>query len=99
MNINLTVIAEYAWIIAAVIALIVLLIKNLAHRQQIAHLKKRLQERGSYEQYVTYLQNQLQGKDKVAAIKALRQQFPELSLIEATQLWQQVYAEQQLNKD
>ena len=97
MNINFTLISQYSWVIVAVIVLIVLLIKNLAYRHQVAHLKKRLQEQGSYEQYVTYLQNQLQGRDKVAAIKALRQKFPELSLLEATQLWQQVYDEQHSN--
>lgn len=97
MNINITVIAQYSWIIAAVIALIILLIKNIAYRQQVAQLKKRLQEEGSYEQYVTYLQSQQQDKDKISAIKALRQRFPELSLIEATQLWQQVNDKQNPN--
>jgi hypothetical protein len=36
-----------------------------------------------------YLRELAKTKDKVAAIKALRKQYPELSLIQAVQLWQQ----------
>ncbi|WP_230655847.1 hypothetical protein [Psychrobacter sp. I-STPA10] len=101
MNINLSLIAVYLWLIMLVIVVVVvvavLFIKNLAYRQQVAQLKKRLQELGGNEQYVAYLQSQQQGKDKIAAIKALRQQFPELSLLEANEIWQQVHKEQNSN--
>lgn len=84
-------------IVCFAVLIVSLFYSNFIYRRQVVQLKKRLKELGGYEQYVTYLQNQQQGKDKIAAIKALRQQFPELSLLEATQLWQQVYEEQILN--
>lgn len=96
MNFNLTLIAEYVWVIVAVIVMVVLLIKNLAYRQQVAQLKKRLQQSNGYQAPLEYLrsQKQLQFTQKVMMIKALRQQYPELSLLEAAQIWQHVYDEQ-----
>jgi len=37
-----------------------------------------------------FLRQQAVQKEKVPAIKALRKQYPELSLIEANNLWQQI---------
>ncbi|WP_227429742.1 hypothetical protein [Psychrobacter sp. I-STPA6b] len=99
MKINLSLIAVYLWLIMVVIMVVVLFIKNIAYRQQVTQLKKRLQELGSREQYLAYLRQHLRDKEKVSAIKALRQKFPELSLIEATQLWQQVNEEQNAAND
>ena len=56
---------------------------------RIRQLETRLRQLSSAEEQLAYLREQLAHQDKIAAIKALRAQYPELSLTEALQLWEQ----------
>ena len=67
-----------------------LLLINIVLRTRILRLEARLKEFSRPEDYLTFLREQTKQKDKVSAIKALRKQYPELSLIEANKLWQQI---------
>ncbi len=66
-----------------------LLLMHIAMRRHIRQLEKRLKQVTDPTEYLTYLRQQPVQSDKVASIKALRKQYPELSLLEANQLWQQ----------
>lgn len=66
-----------------------LLLMHIAMRRHIRQLEKRLKQVTDPTEYLTYLRQQSVQSDKVASIKALRKQYPELSLLEANQLWQQ----------
>lgn len=66
-----------------------LLIVSIAQYMRIRQLEARLRQLSSYEDRLAYLREQLPNKDNIAAIKALRAQYLELSLIEALQLWEQ----------
>lgn len=66
-----------------------LLLINIILRTQILRLKARISELSNPQEYLTYLRQLPAPNDKVVAIKALRKKYPELSLIEANQLWQQ----------
>lgn len=84
---------EMFWILAlALLSLGLLLICIVQHRQ-IEHLKSR--RRPSYypvqadEAPLTYLREHLTDMPKIEAIKALRQQYPGLTLVEAVRLWEQ----------
>ncbi|WP_201609447.1 hypothetical protein [Psychrobacter immobilis] len=67
-----------------------LLLINIVLRTRILRLEARLKEFSRPEDYLAFLREQTKQKDKVSAIKALRKQYPELSLIEANKLWQQI---------
>ncbi|MEN2750230.1 hypothetical protein AAIR29_01150 [Psychrobacter sp. FBL11] len=69
-----------------------LLLINIILRTRILRLEASLKELRGSQEYLTYLHKQAQAmqNNKVAAIKALRKKYPELSLIEANKLWQQV---------
>ncbi|WP_367108872.1 hypothetical protein [uncultured Psychrobacter sp.] len=69
-----------------------LLLINIILRTRILRLEARLRELSTPQEQLIYLrkQAQLNQNNKVAAIKALRKQYPEISLIEANKLWQQV---------
>ena len=67
-----------------------LLLINIVLRTRILRLEARLKEFSRPEDYLTFLREQTKQKEKVTAIKALRKQYPELSLIEANKLWQQI---------
>ena len=67
-----------------------LLLINIVLRTRILRLEARLKEFSRPEDYLTFLREQTKQKDKDSAIKALRKQDPELSLIEANKLWQQI---------
>ena len=67
-----------------------LLLINIVLRTRILRLDARLKEFSRPEDYLAFLREQTKQKDKVSAIKALRKQYPELSLIEANKLWQQI---------
>ncbi|HCH27260.1 MULTISPECIES: hypothetical protein [Psychrobacter] len=66
-----------------------LLLYNIALRTQILQLKARLREQTGTQAYLACLR-QHAAKGDIAAIKALRKKYPELSLIEANKLWQQI---------
>ena len=68
----------------------VLLLINIMLRTRILRLEARLKELSNPQEQLTFLRQQAKQKDKVPALKALRKQYPELSLIEANKLWQQV---------
>lgn len=72
------------WAVGAVLLLI-----NIILRTQILRLKARIKELSSPQEYLTYLRHLPARNDKIASIKALRKKYPELSLVEANQLWQQ----------
>ena len=73
------------WIMGAGLLLI-----NIVLRTRILRLEARLKELSNPQEQLTFLRQQAAQKDKVPAIKALRKQYPELSLIEANKLWQQI---------
>lgn len=69
--------------------LVALILMNIALRIENKKLKAQLLLKRDPNEQRAFLQNQMaQNKSKPAAIKALRQQYPELSLLEASQLWQ-----------
>ena len=69
-----------------------LLLMNIALRTQILQLKAHLKALRNPKEQMDYLRKQakLSQNNKVTSIKALRKQYPELSLIEANNLWQQI---------
>ena len=67
-----------------------LLLINIILRTRILRLEARLKEFSRPEDYLAFLREQTKQREKVPAIKALRKQYPELSLIEANKLWQQI---------
>ena len=73
------------WVMGAALLLI-----NIMLRTRILRLEARLKELSRPEDYLRFLRQQAIKKEKVPAIKALRKQYPELSLIEANNLWQQI---------
>ena len=73
------------WVMGAVLLLI-----NIMLRTRILRLEARLKELSNPQEQLVFLRQQAGQKDKVPALKALRKQYPELSLIEANKLWQQV---------
>ena len=71
------------WAVGAVLLLI-----NIFLRTRILRLEGELKKLRSPQEYMTYLRQQNVQDNKVAAIKALRKQYPELSLIEANSLYE-----------
>ena len=67
-----------------------LLLINIILRTRILRLEARLKELSNPQEQLVFLRQQAANKEKVPAIKALRKQYPELSLIEANKLWQQI---------
>jgi hypothetical protein len=65
-----------------------LLLLNIFLRTRILRLEGELKKLRSPQEYMTYLRQQNVQDNKVAAIKALRKQYPELSLIEANSLYE-----------
>lgn len=73
------------WIVGAI-----LLTTNLVMRAQIRQLEACLRALRDSKEQLLYLRQQAAHNDKMAALKALRKKYPELSLTEANQLWQQI---------
>ncbi|AAZ19551.1 hypothetical protein Psyc_1703 [Psychrobacter arcticus 273-4] len=73
------------WVMGAALLLI-----NIMLRTRILRLEARLRELSNPKEQLVFLRQQAAQREKVAAIKALRKQYPELSLIEAHKMWQQV---------
>ena len=69
---------------------VTLLLTNIAMRIENRQLRARLKEVNNPQEYLTYLRKLSADKDKMKSIKALRKRYPELSLVEANQLWQQI---------
>ncbi|WP_169393499.1 MULTISPECIES: hypothetical protein [Psychrobacter] len=68
---------------------VALLLMNIALRIENKKLKASLLLKRDPTEQLAFLKDQMaQNKSKVEAIKALRQHYPELSLVEASQLWQ-----------
>ena len=67
-----------------------LLLVNILLRTRILRLEARLKELSNPQKQLAFLRQQAAKKDKIPAIKALRKQYPELSLVEANRLWQQI---------
>lgn len=66
-----------------------LLLINIMLRTRILRLEARLKQFSNPQEHLAYLRKQAAQNNKIAAIKALRKQYPEISLLEANQLWQQ----------
>lgn len=66
-----------------------LLIINIMLRTRILRLEARLRQLSNPQEHLAYLRKQAARNNKIAAIKALRKQYPEITLLEAKQLWQQ----------
>ncbi|WP_299187227.1 hypothetical protein [uncultured Psychrobacter sp.] len=66
-----------------------LLLYNIALRTELLQLKARLREQTGTKTYLAYLR-QHAAKGDMAAMKALRKKYPELSLVEAKKLWNQL---------
>ena len=82
--------------IGYLIFIIFLLLSLYAKNKKIEHLEAKIKQltarsstKTSEDERLTYLRTDLAHLDKVKAIKALRQRYPELSLVEAHELWQQ----------
>ena len=73
------------WVMGAILLLI-----NIMLRTRILRLEARLKELSNPQEQLAFLRQQAEKKDKIPALKALRKQYPELSLIEANKLWQQI---------
>ena len=73
------------WVMGAILLLI-----NIMLRTRILRLEARLKELSNPQEQLAFLRQQAKQKDKVPALKALHKQYPELSLIEANKLWQQI---------
>ena len=73
------------WVMGAALLLI-----NIMLRTRILRLEARLKELSNPKEQLVFLRQQAAQKEKVAAIKALRKQYPEISLVEANKMWQQV---------
>lgn len=76
--------------------IIFLLISLYVKSKKIEHLEARIKQltalsstKTSQDERLVYLRAHLAHLDKVKAIKELRKRYPELSLIEAHELWQQ----------
>ena len=67
-----------------------LLLVNIMLRTQVLRLEARLKELSSPQEQLAFLRQQAVQKDKIPAIKALRKQYPELSLVEANNSWKQI---------
>ena len=67
-----------------------LLLINIILRTRILRLEARLKELSNPQEQLAFLRQQAAQKDKVPAIKALRKQYPELSLLKANKLWQKI---------
>ena len=67
-----------------------LLLIKIVLRTRILRLEARLKELSNPQEQLAFLRQQAAQKDKVPAIKALRKQYPELSLLEANKLWQKI---------
>lgn len=67
-----------------------LLLVNILLRTRILRLEARLKELSNPQEQLAFLRQQAAQKDKVPALKALRKQYPELSLVDANRLWQQI---------
>lgn len=80
---------EMFWITALSMLSLGLAVVCMVQQRRIENLKLRLRQSYPPNQPLTYLREQLAYKPKIEAIKALREQYPELSLEEAVQLWQQ----------
>ena len=68
----------------------VLLLINIILRTRILRLEARLKELSNPQEQLAFLREQASKKDKTPAIKALRKQYPELSLADANRLWKQI---------
>lgn len=66
----------------------VLLLINIILRTRILRLEARLRELSNPKEQMSYLRKQNAQGNKVAAIKALRKQYPEISLVEANRMYQ-----------
>ena len=87
------------WLTILVLFVVSSLLIHVAQRARIRQLETRLQQVNRQQDSIAqdsmsqdqlaYLRELAKTKDKVAAIKALREQYPELSLVQAVQLWQQ----------
>lgn len=73
------------WVMGAALLLI-----NIMLRTRILRLESRLKELSNPKEQLAFLRQQAAQKEKVAAIKALRKQYPEISLVEANKMFQQV---------
>lgn len=73
------------WVMGAALLLI-----NIFLRTRILRLEARIKELSNPKEQLAFLRQQASKKEKIAAIKALRKQYPEISLIEANRLWQQI---------
>jgi len=67
-----------------------LLLINIILRTRILRLEARLKELSNPQEQLAFLREHAAQKEKVPAIKALRKQYPELSLADANRLWKQI---------
>ena len=79
---------EMLWIIGLSVLSLGLTVVCIFQQRHIEQLHLRLQQTYPSEEPLIYLREQLAHKPKIEAIKALRKQYPQLSLVEAAQLWE-----------
>ena len=78
------------WAVGAALLLINIFLRTriLRLEGELKRLEGELKKLRSPQEYMNYLRQQNVQDNKVAAIKALRKQYPELSLIEANSLYE-----------
>ena len=65
-----------------------MLLINIMMRNRMQRLEARIKALTDPEDYMTYLRELSTTNKKNAAIRALRQRYPEVSPLQAVQLWQ-----------
>lgn len=65
-----------------------MLLINIIMRARMLRLETRIKALTNPDDYMTYLRELSTTNKKNAAIKALRQRYPEVSALQAVQLWQ-----------
>ena len=72
------------WVFGALLLLI-----NIILRTRLLRLEARVKELINPQEYGIFLRKLPKPHEKLAAIKALRKKYPELSLLDADKIWQQ----------
>ncbi len=72
------------------VASVAMFLLNTMQRKHIQRLETRLIKLTDPDDYLNYLRQQAAIHDKGTAIKVLRKEYPEVSVIKANKLWQLV---------
>lgn len=68
-----------------------MLLINIIMRTRMLRLEARIKALTDSEDYINYLRELAVDNKKMVAIRALRQRYPEVSNLQAVQLWQLIH--------